>query len=106
MLANILSVKRVSPQENLSSQSATPFETVTEDEARAEQGRAQPLTAMVKTTTGWTAIVDLAQGDERLAGEEPARPSAKMVRGRNHLRPRQRCNHRGWPLRQRSQFHP
>lgn len=48
----------------LYSQSAEPFITVTEDQARAELGRAQPVTARVRTRYGWTDIGDLDPGDE------------------------------------------
>lgn len=52
-------------QETLSSQAGrAAYDTVTEDQARAELGRAQPLDAMVKTRLGWSTIGDLQAGDE------------------------------------------
>ena len=49
---------------NRISSQAAPFDIVTEDQARAELGRAQPLEAMVKTRIGWSTIGDLKRGDE------------------------------------------
>jgi hypothetical protein len=45
------------------------YDTVTDEQARAELGRAQPLTAKVKTRLGWQEIGELAPGDE-IAGPE------------------------------------
>ena len=55
---------RSNPEEITNLFSQQPFNTVTDDQTRAELGRAQPLTAKVKTRMGWAEIGDLAPGDE------------------------------------------